>query len=146
MLSDLGVGAFDDKSSWVTLRRARTPLTVSNKLPWGCVTVTFVGGFGGLRSAPAEGRVKGWLLVGLRTEEFSFSDTASFALEDWCTEGRARRGILFERVGVVTTRSTSCSGDVFGAKRPLDDLRAGLDDETIALDATRSSLARLHKA
>jgi len=70
-------------------------------------------------------------------------------LEDWCEEGRARRGILFERVVVVdnvATRSTSCSGDVFRAKRPLGDLRGGLDDETIAFDATRSSLARLHKA
>lgn len=64
-------------------------------------------------------------------------------------EGRARRGILFERAGVAddaVTRSASCSGDVFRAKRPLDDLRAGLDDETIAFDATRSSLAPLHKA
>ena len=75
MLSDLGVGAFDEKSSSLTLKRVRTPLTVSRKPPWGCVTVTFVGGVGGWRSAAAEGRGSGWLLVGLRAEEFSFPDT-----------------------------------------------------------------------
>jgi hypothetical protein len=37
--------------------------------------------------------------------------------------------------GDTLTRSTGGSGDSFRVKRPLDDLRLGLDDETIAFDA-----------
>jgi len=56
MLPGPGVGAFDETSSWVMLRRFRTPLTVSSRLPCGCATVTLVGGFGVERSAATEGR------------------------------------------------------------------------------------------